>query len=253
MTRLACIIPTHNMAATLGVAIKSAVAAGMDDIVVVDDCSTDDTAAVLEQWSSVVTVWRWPRKPREWIAAQRVVWETTEADHYVWLAADDALYPELGAAIRAHADADVVFTDYDVVSPAGAMLWTVSQDVATPTRLSADEMRARIQTDRNATETGSGSSLSRRAAMWLWHHDFYVMGPHADSIGYATAACMFGCALVPVRGALFTRQEQSYSQGHVPDATVIERGYTCRNWMRHVGLDDATTRALALKRCRVKW
>ena len=59
--KLACIIPVHNMAATVGKAIDSALA-NCDDVVVVDDCSSDGTPDVLASYGDRITVWRWPRQ-----------------------------------------------------------------------------------------------------------------------------------------------------------------------------------------------
>lgn len=251
--RLACIIPVHNMAATVGKAIDSALA-NCDDVMVVDDCSSDGTPDVLASYGDRITVWRWPRKPTSWVAAQRVVWDATKADHYTWLGADDWLMPGFGDVVRQHADAGVVFTDYMVVTPQAQPLWIVSQDVTQPVRLTAEQMRSRIQSGRNATETGSGSILRADVAAWLWRSGFDAMGPHADSIGYATAACMFGATLVPFVGAAFTLTETSYSRpANVTQEDIVAKGLVCRRWMESVGLDEPTTKALARKRCHVTW
>lgn len=252
--KLACIIPVRNMAHAVGRAIDSAFEAGCDDVVVVDDASTDATPEVLAGYGSRITVWRWPQKTNDWVFAQRVVWDTTEADHYTWLGADDVLLPSFGDAIREHADSPVIFGAYAVVSPAGEYMWAISQDVTHATHLTPEEMRARVQSNRNATETGSASTLRRDVARWLWASGFSAMGPHADSIGYATAACLFGCTLLPIVGSAYTHTETSYARD--PNKTAerfIQDGRTCRDWMRSVGLDEATTRALALKRCSVAW
>ena len=251
--RLACIIPVHNMAATVGKAIDSALA-NCDDVMVVDDCSSDGTPDVLASYGDRITVWRWPSKPSNWVAAQRVVWDATTADHYTWLGADDWLMPGFGDVVLQHADAGVVFTDYMVVTPQAQPLWIVSQDVTQPVRLTAEQMRSRIQSGRNATETGSGSSLRADVAAWLWWSGFDAMGPHADSIGYATAACMFGAALVPYVGAAFTWTQTSYSRpaNETPEG-LLDKAVTCCRWMDSVGLDEATAKALATKRCGVQW
>lgn len=251
--RLACIIPVHNMAATVGKAIDSALA-NCDDVMVVDDCSSDGTPDVLASYGDRITVWRWPRKPSDWVAAQRVVWDATKADHYTWVGADDWLMPGFGDVVRQHADAAVVFTDYMVVTPQAQPLWNVSQDVSQVVRLTGDQMRSRIQSGRNATETGSGSTLRADVAAWLWRSGFDAMGPHADSIGYATAACMFGATLVPFVGAAFTLTETSYSRpANVTQEDIVAKGLVCRRWMESVGLDEPTTKALARKRCHVTW
>lgn len=242
------------MAATLGRAIDSAFTAGCDDVTVVDDCSTDGTAELLRAYGDRITVWTWPRKPSDWVSAQRVVWDATPATHYTWLGADDWLEPGFADAIRQHAEAAVVFTDYRVVAPDGTHLWNVSQGVSQPVSLSANEMRHRMQTREIATETGSASTLRRDVAMWLWSTGFEQMGPHADSIGYATAACMHGCVLLPVVGASYTFTETSYARkANKSQEDWLREGRTCRGWMERVGLDSDTTKALARKRCQVKW
>ena len=252
--KLACIIPVRNMASTVGHAIDSAFAAGCDEVVVVDDYSTDDTPMVLASYGNRIIVWRWPQKPSDWVAAQRVVWDATKADHYTWLGADDWLMPCFGDVVRKHAAAAVVFTDYVVVSPKSETLWTISQDVEKPTHLTPEEMRARVQSPRNATETGSGSSLRSDVARWLWASGFDAMGPHADSVGYTTAACLFGCTLLPFVGAAFTHTATSYSRpaDKTPDQWIAE-GLVCKAWMESVGLDEPTTRAIAHKRCHLAW
>ena len=60
MTRLACIIPTHNMAATLGKALSSACHQAIDEIVVVDNNCTDRTAEVAKSLGAVVVSERTP-------------------------------------------------------------------------------------------------------------------------------------------------------------------------------------------------
>lgn len=251
---IACIIPVRNMASTVGRAIDSAIIAGCNDIVVVDDCSTDNTPSVLKEYGDKITVWSWPRKPTDWVSAQRVVWDATKADHYIWLGADDWLMPELGGIITKYADAPVIFTDYEVVDTEGKHLWNVSQDVAQVVQLTPDEMKLRIKSNRNATETGSGSSLRHDVAKWLWSTGFDIMGPHADSIGYATAASMFGCVLIPIIGAAFTLTPTSYSRRpNESNEDILKTGGICRDWMRSVQLDEDTVKALCYKRCGVTW
>jgi len=156
--------------------------------------------------------------------------------------------------VRANADAPVLLTDYHVVSTDGSHLWTVSQEVAEPTLLTPEQMQARVESDRNATETGIGSSLRRDVVQWLWRHGWQEMGPHIDSIGAATAACTFGCLLLPMVGAAYTFTERSYARDGNEDIDRIKRrGVACRDFMRRCGLPDATVRALCLKRCGVQW
>lgn len=250
MKRVAVVIPTRNMAATLGRAINAA--AGADEIHVVDDASTDDTASVAGNAS--VYYWRWPKKSRCWLSALRHVYHAIDCDHVVFGSADDVLMPGLIPAVREHADAAVVFSDYDVVTDAGVHLWTISQDVRAATAFTAEEMRLRVQGTRCATETGIGASVRRDVAEWLWDTGWECMGRHADSVGYTTAACLYGCVMLPIVGAAYTFTEVSYGRPQsLSQKDMARAGLTCRGWMSHVGLDDASTRAIAMKRCSISW
>lgn len=251
---VACIIPVRNMAGTVAIAIDSAIAAGCDEVVVVDDCSTDDTPMILAEYGSRITAWRWPKKPSNWVSALRVVYDATKADYFISLGADDRLLPAAVDAIRFFVDAPVIFTDYAVVSPAGGTAWTIEQGVVEPTRLAPDQMKSRVQSERNATETGIGSGIRRDVADWLFATQFEEMGPVSDSVGYATAACLRGCAMHPGIGAEYTYTEKSYGREHGrSEQETIEIAVAAIRWMQSVGLDEDTTRRLAEKRCGVRF
>jgi len=253
MSTVAVVIPSRNMAATLERAVLSC--ADADEIHVIDDASTDDTQAVLARLPVKVIVWRWPRKSRDHNSAQRVVYDAIDADHVIGVAADDVLLPAFVDAVRENASEAVVMTDYHIVSPEGSYMWTVTQEVTEPTTLTPDKMRSRVESPRNATETGIGSSMRRDVLQWLWDHGWDRLGPHMDSIGVATAACTFGCLILPMAGAAYTFTETSYARNkrEAAEDTIKRRGVACRDFMRRCGLPDATVRALCHKRCSVQW
>ena len=252
MSTVAVIIPTFNMGDTLERAVLSA--DGADEIHVIDDASTDDTQAVIARLPVKITYWRWPRKSRCHVAAQRTVYHASQADHFIGMGADDVLLPGFVDAVRRHVDAAVIFSDYEVRSVDGEHQLTVSQEVKETTVLTPQQMCERVQTTANATESGIGSSLRRDVADWLWQHNWEAMGPFCDCIGYAAAACMFGCVLLPQAGAAYYHGERSYSRNNVylPEH-FIKQGTICARWMIEAGLDEATTKALARKRCCVTW
>jgi glycosyltransferase involved in cell wall biosynthesis len=252
MSTVAVIIPTFNMADTLERAVLSA--AGADEIHVIDDASTDDTQAVVARLPVKITYWRWPRKSRCHVAAQRTVYHASQADHFIGMGADDVLLPGFIDAVRRHIDAAVVFSDYEVRSVDGEHQLTVSQEVKETTVLTPQQMCERVQTTANATESGIGSSLRRDVCDWLWQHNWDVMGPFSDCIGYATAACMFGCVLLPQAGAAYYHGERSYSRNNVYLPEHFKRtGEICARWMMSCGLDEQTNKALSRKRCCVTW
>lgn len=255
MSTLAVVIPTRNMAATLGRALGSACHCGADEIVVVDDASADDTAAVVEHWQNQfpqVEYVRHPAKSVDHNAAQRDVWLSLKSDQVLGMGADDYLLPGAITALKEHADAAVVFGDADALDESGKFLQPhISGFYGVRTPL---EVRERIQSDAALIESGCGSALRADMVRWLWLHCWEQLGPLMDSIGYATVACLHGAAYVRRKTVSITVSESSY--GHVDQWTpdeMLQFASKSIDFMRYVGLDEPTVRALARKRCYVEW
>jgi hypothetical protein len=253
MSTVAVIIAVRNMADTLDRAVTSAAQA--DEIHVVDDASTDNIGEVLARLPVKVIYWRWPVKSRDHNAALRTVYHASKCRHFIGLGADDFLLPTLIPAVRESADAPVIFSDYSVVDKGGTVIGVVQQGVSENTALTSDEARARFQSDRNATESGVGSSLRSDVADWLWDRRWEAMGAYMDAIGYAAAAATFGCLLLPLVGAASTYRSDSYGRASVElKEERIKKARTCRDWLEiAAGVDDATTRSLCWKRCQARW
>jgi glycosyltransferase involved in cell wall biosynthesis len=254
MNTVAVVIPTYNMAGTLGRALGSACVGGADEIVVIDDCSTDDTYGVTMQWKksfSHVEYVRHPEKSIDHNAAQQSVWLSLKSDHVIGLAADDWLYPCAIESIRRNAHAPVVFTDADAFDELGRFLhWHISGYYG---YRSADEVRGRVRGPENLIESGIGSSLRRDMVRWLWGMGWQELGPLMDSVGYGTVACLYGAHYVRAKGAGLTVRERSY--GRNPDWTEDDyrnMGMRAVGWMEYAGLDRETIRAMARKRCCVE-
>lgn len=242
------------MANTLGRALGSACVGGADEIVVVDDASTDGTYNVVQQWQKShphVQYVRHPEKSKDHNSAQRNVWLSLRSDHVVGLAADDWLYPAAIEAIRRNAHAPVVFTDADAFDELGRFThWHMSDFYG---YRSADEVRARVRGPSNLIESGIGSSLRRDMVQWLWRMGWESLGPLMDSVGYGTVACLFGAAYVHAKGAGLTVRDRSY--GRNPDWTEDDyraMGMHAVAWMEYAGLDCETIKAMARKRCYVE-
>lgn len=251
MSTVAVVIPTWNMASTLGRALGSACVGGADEIVVVDDASTDDTYNVVEAWQKTyphVEYVRHPEKSRDHNEAQRDVWLGLKSDHIIGLAADDWLYPAAIESIRRNAHSPVVFCDADAFDEKGRFLhWHMSEFWG---YRSADEVRARVRGPANLIESGIGSSLRRDLVRWLWQMGWQTLGPLMDSVGYGTVACLFGATYVRAKGAGLTVRDRSY--GRNPDWTEDDyrsMGMRAVGWMEYAGLDRETIRAMARKRC----
>lgn len=247
--RVAVIIPSRNMAGTLARAIESC--AGADEIHVVDDASVDHTQEVVARLDRHVYLWRWPVKSRCHLSALRVVYEACQCDQIVGLGADDALLPGFVPAVRDYGGVAVVFTDYAVIDEGGRTLYTIEQGFDCPTVLVPEEMQRRVAGERHATETGIGSSLRKDVADWLWRHGWESLGPHMDSVGYATAACRFGCVFVPIVGAAYTMASRSFGRDNEPDRDRWGRSFL--NFVGASGLEESAARALGRKRVGITW
>jgi glycosyltransferase involved in cell wall biosynthesis len=253
---VAVIIPNRNMAATLHKSLGSACHQGPDEVVVIDDASTDDSLAVVEYWASrfpCVRLIRHKEKTPCHLEAMRDAYESVSRRHIIALSADDILLPGLVTAIRWHIESPVVFTTYDVVRPDGSHIHAVSQDVSQPCSMTPDSVRERLQSGRNATETGIGSSLRSDVAAWLWRHRWQDMGPHMDSIGYAAAAAIHGATYLPITGAAYTMTESSYGRDSVnTQEKALHWAKRCHAFLARAGVDDETSDALIMKRCGVR-
>ena len=122
--RVSTIIPAFNCARYLPHAIQSVLAQSspVHELIVVDDGSTDDTAAVVRGFPSVVYV----RTPNQGAAAARNTGlARATGDAFAFLDADDAWYPgklELQMRVlEAHADVQAVCCDFSQVSEDGSV------------------------------------------------------------------------------------------------------------------------------------
>jgi glycosyltransferase involved in cell wall biosynthesis len=132
MQRLSVLIPSHNAAPWIAASIDSILPQlGPDDeLVVVDDGSTDDTAAILARYADRVRV---VQGRHAGLAAARNT--ALEAATGAWIAfhdADDVAAPDRVAALRAVLDAD---PDAEGVFSNGRQLdapdrWVVPQEMA---------------------------------------------------------------------------------------------------------------------------
>lgn len=252
---LAVVIPTRNMAATLGQAVGSACHGGADEVVVVDDASDDDTTAVVEQWQHEFSCVRYIRhkgKAEDHNAAQRDAWLSLTSKQVVGMGADDYLLPGAIAALKQHSDAAVVFGDADTVDEEGRFMYPhASSFYGVRTAL---EVRQRIRSKSDLIESGCGSALRSDIVKWLWTHSWHEMGPLMDSVGYGTAAALFGAAYVQAKTVVIAVRKTSYGSPTMWREEDLQRYATIAiAFMRYVGLDEETVRALSAKRCYVQW
>ncbi len=105
--KLTALIPAHNDDYTLAFCLRS-IADHFDEIVVLDDCSSDHTADVALDAASRhchVRLIRYEGAQQlGWIRARNHLLEATDSDHLFWLDADDVLCEYAAHVLRAIAE-----------------------------------------------------------------------------------------------------------------------------------------------------
>ncbi len=148
MPRVSVIIPVYNGAATIERVLNSVFEQTFDDfeIVVVDDGSTDETAAILERFGSRIAIVRQPNKG--FCAARNAAIAKSKGEYLALLDADDFWAPtklEKAIAILDKSPQVVlVYTDVLNQDAAGRDLGTSPVDAATAHAPTMDEMLSRL-------------------------------------------------------------------------------------------------------------
>jgi glycosyltransferase involved in cell wall biosynthesis len=148
LPRVSVIIPVYNGAATIERVLDSVFEQTFDDfeIVVVDDGSTDETAVILERFSSRIAIVRQPNKG--FCAARNAAIAKSTGEYLALLDADDFWAPtklEKAIAILDKSPQVVlVYTDVLNQDTAGRDLGTSPVDAATAHSPTMDEMLSRL-------------------------------------------------------------------------------------------------------------
>jgi glycosyltransferase involved in cell wall biosynthesis len=214
--KITIVIPCYNAAKTLKRALDSAVEQGADEVVVVDDCSTDgsyELACIYEG----VRVLRHPEKSKDWMRAMEPVIEALDTDYVVCLAADDVLYPMMVACVRyarleAAEPPGVIFCDFDYRTPEGKVIFT-RRYCPQVIWMNAARVRSWMGGDPRRYECGVGAAIRHDLLVWLQREDYASLGPWSDAWGYPLAAIRAGAVYVPGPLAGFTVDSENPSYG----------------------------------------
>jgi glycosyltransferase involved in cell wall biosynthesis len=227
MTTVAVVIPVWNRASTLGRAIESALFQEPDELVVVDDASTDDSVAVASSYP--VTVVRRDAKSANYVQALGDTYRAIASDYVIGMGADDVIYPPFVDFVRQCGGMDnppgVVFGDYALLRE-GMMpvpLQVRRHGFSEPTVFTPNAAAARFRSsDARRYECGVGSAIRRDLFLWLDDQEYWRLGPWSDSFGYVAASIRAGCAYVPeVFGGFVVEQaEPSYHQKIIADESA---------------------------------
>lgn len=247
MSTVAVVIPVWNRAKTLGRAIEAALNQSADEVVVINDASTDNSLAVAESYP--VKIVSHAEKSANWIQAMGPTFASLSSDYVVCMGADDVLYGDLAAAVKLLSDdrPGVVWSDYALLQEGDPpqQIDVRRYGYGESTRLSADQFRSRTLANPGfRNECGVGSAIRRDLLLWLHGEDYWRLGPWSDSIGYTVAALRDGCVYVPeVHGGFVVAQEKpSYHQEMLfsIDAKAAIRE-AADAWLRRPGIIEYVT------------
>jgi len=245
-------IPNYNHGLTLGRAIRSAVDNQPDEVVVIDDCSTDTSLTQAQLWAETfpaVRVVQHPQKSADWQRAAAGVFRSFKGTHIIGMGADDVLLPGAVASTRRFTDAPIIFHDYVTIDAAGKPVGGVPMGVAEVTTMQPGDVAARFRSPCNPTETGIGSAIRADRLKWLCDLRYWRMGPWADAIGYAAVAVAYGAVYVPCAAAGFTQNAAGYGQSSIADPVAAKRyAAGVRDFLRDAGIDSTTAMAMMAKR-----
>lgn len=116
--KLSFIIPAYNAGSTIARTLTSIIDVGLDgpeyEIIVVDDCSVDNTVSVVEEFAQYnLIILRQPENHRQGAARNRGIMEA-KGDFIMFVDADDIVEPGVHNALRQAValDADILFCNY---------------------------------------------------------------------------------------------------------------------------------------------
>ena len=214
--KITIVIPCYNAISTLKRALDSAVSQGADEVVVIDDCSTDGSYELACSYEGVRVI-RHPKKSADWIRATEPMIEGLNTDYVICLAADDVLYPDMVRNVR-YAMTNkkrlpgVVFCDFDYRTPEGKVIFTrrYCPDLI---YMPPERVRSWMGGDPRRYECGVGSAIRHDLLVWLQQEDYASLGPWSDAWGYPLAAIRAGAVYVPGPLAGFTVDSENPSYG----------------------------------------
>lgn len=232
--RLSVCIPNYNHGRYLAEAIDSVCRQSYPahEVLVLDDCSTDDSIDVVKACMTRYANLRYcqyPEKSADWLQAMTERLPMLNGDYVLLLGADDYLYPgfftKAAAAIDQHPQVGAVFGDFDMVSASGQLLTHVTSGLEANTYLAGPAMERQLCKAR-MFETGIAALIRRDALIWLVEQGIGGLGPAMDGVGYAVAALRWGaCYLTGPQGAFRMAGARNYNQGVLGNAAEFQRHY----------------------------
>lgn len=212
--KISIVMSVYNGAKTLRRALDGMVNQGADEIVVIDDCSTDETPQILASYPQI-TVHRYPAKSEDHNKAMEPIIEAMNADYIVTAACDDWLYPGMVAAVRralsaAQGSPGVVSCEFDHVTEDGQLIRT-NRFSPVQVEFTPETYRAYVANFTARPASGCTAAFRKDLLVWLQNEDYASLGPWADMWGCLLASLAAGAIYVTGPLGAFTMRGDSYS------------------------------------------
>ncbi len=212
--KISIVMSVYNGAKTLRRALDGMVNQGADEIVVIDDCSTDETPQILASYPQI-TVHRYPAKSEDHNKAMEPIIEAMNADYIVTAACDDLLYPGMVAAVRralsaAQGSPGVVSCEFDHVTEDGQLIRT-NRFSPVQVEFTPETYRAYVANFTARPASGCTAAFRKDLLVWLQNEDYASLGPWADMWGCLLASLSAGAIYVTGPLGAFTMRGDSYS------------------------------------------
>lgn len=212
--KISIVMSVYNGAKTLRRALDGMVNQGADEIVVIDDCSTDETPQILASYPQI-TVHRYPEKSKDHNKAMEPIIEAMNADYIVTAACDDLLYPGMVAAVRralsaAQGSPGVVSCEFDHVTEDGQLIRT-NRFSPVQVEFTPETYRAYVANFTARPASGCTAAFRKDLLVWLQNEDYASLGPWADMWGCLLASLAAGAIYVTGPLGAFTMRGDSYS------------------------------------------
>ncbi len=220
--RLTVFVTSYNKGKYIERAVRSCAeqSAPPASIVVLEDCSTDDSVAVLEALQPSVPslrLIRYSAKSDDWMTDLLGHAGTLAETPYVYLLGGDD-YPRPGFFEAAQAGMDagcgVIIANQQNTQASGQPICESRHSLSPGLHRQGDDLHRWVRSP--AMPGGAGVMLSREALLWLRDAGADRLGPWFDSIGYPAAAWAFGIYYLPEVYAVFLHDVNNYGGSNRP-------------------------------------
>ena len=203
--KVSVVMANYNNGACIGFALNSVCTQDPvpHDVVVLDDCSTDNSVEVIDSFVKkypFVRLIRYPQKSVDWVQALFDNMPQSTGDYIISLSADDYVYPgyvkAVGQMIAQYPQCGAVFTDWHLVDMHRNVIGQMSSTVGAPCFLEGAQLADQI-CKFNVFESGFAAVVRKDLLVWFNQNKGVPMGPFHDSMGYPVLALKSGACYVP--------------------------------------------------------